>query len=72
MHSHRVDCIRIYETFIGGALPLIVGSKYYSKDEVGHANGADILPSMATICQGMTAAQIDEKWGGNCSCGTLL
>ena len=62
-----LDCFRIYESLIGGALPLVVGSK----DEVGHLfhyNGADMplitadsWPSMLTICQGMTAAQIDEK-----------
>ena len=62
-----LDCFRIYEALIGGAVPLVVGSK----DEIGHLfhyNGADMplltadsWSSMLAICQSMTAAQIDEK-----------
>ena len=62
-----LDCFRIYETIIAGAIPLVVGSS----KEIGHLfhyNGnnmplvtADSWGRMLAICQNMTDDMIDRK-----------
>jgi hypothetical protein len=64
---HRLDCLRIYEAMIAGAVPVIAGD---TEEIVGSFNfNGDPLPAVyasswdlaVEIVQGMTKQQIDEK-----------
>ena len=62
-----LDCFRIYESIISGAIPLIVGSKN-EIDKLFHYNGNDMplltaesWKQMLQICQGMNDTEIDSR-----------